>query len=172
MDHVALVVSGSASSWIRKKILKSKGGLYNRVTHRIKLRPFTLAETEAFCKSKKIKLSHYQIKKALGISGIYTSSSSWKHVGNNEVPGAQIDLLIDRDDQIINICEAKFTKKEFAITKSFAAELRRKLSVFQFVTGTKKSVHTTLLSTYPAFRNEYYNEHIQSEVTMDALFNE
>ena len=111
-----------------------------------------------------------QIKKALGIGGVYTEMSAWKFYGNDELPGAQIDLLIDRRDQIINLCEAKFTNKEFALTKSYVADLRRKRSIFEQITGTKKSVFTTLISTYPAMQNQYYLEEIQSEVTMDALF--
>lgn len=61
MDNVILIVCGSAASWMQKKLLKAKGGLYNRITHRIKLKPFNLYETEIFLKSKQIKLSRYQI---------------------------------------------------------------------------------------------------------------
>jgi AAA+ ATPase superfamily predicted ATPase len=338
MNHVLLIGCGSATSWIQKKLLKAKGGLYNRVTQRIKLEPFTLEETEAFCKYRNLKLSRYQIlqiymvmggiphylkeltsgksaiqliddicfsktgllreeysslyhslfknpenhlaiietlgsrpngmvrkgivqysklpdggtvnrtleeltasgfisrfrpyqkkkkdsiykltdlftlfhikfiqasqmtgkgtwmtlsnsgsykawsgyayeticmlhidqiKKALGVGGVYTEISAWKFAGNDESPGAQIDLLIDRKDQVINLCEAKFTDKEYIITKSYAGDLRRKRSIFQQVTNTKKSVFTTLITTYPAIRNRYYLEEIQSEITMDALF--
>jgi hypothetical protein len=111
-----------------------------------------------------------QIRRALGISGVYSEVSSWKFAGNDEIPGAQIDLLIDRKDQVINLCEAKFTDQEFVIDKSYVANLRRKRSVFAQVTGTKKSIFTTLITTYPAMQNKYYLEEIQSEVTMDALF--
>jgi len=338
MKHVLLIGCGSSSSWIQKKLLKAKGGLYNRVTQRMKLEPFNLAETEGYCHSRNIKLSRYQIvqiymamggiphylkeltpgksasqlinqicfakngllqdeyeslyhslfkspenhleivetlaskpngltrkdivsssklsdggsvnrtlvdltesgfvtclnpyqkkKKdsiykltdlytlfylkfiapakfsgkgawkslsrsasyhawagyayeticmlhidqileALGISGVYSEISSWKYVGKDEIPGAQIDLLIDRRDQVVNLCEAKFTDKEFSITKSYVADLRRKRSVFQMATGTKKNLFTTLITTYPAMKNRYYLEEIQSEVSMDALF--
>jgi hypothetical protein len=70
------------------------------------------------------------------------------------------------------LCEAKFSDKEFIITKKYAQELRIKKLVFEQVTQTKKSVFTTLLSTYPAIQNKYYFDGIQSEVTMDALFEE
>jgi len=338
MNHVLLVVCGSAASWMQQKLFKAKGGLYNRITKRIKLEPFTLFETEQYCKSKKLKLTRYQIiqlymvmggvpfywnelsqgksaeqlideicfestgllateyhqlyyslfknaenhvaviealaghpyglvrdellKKSglpeggtftrtvedlyesgfitkhrpfekkkketlyrlidmyslfylnfikdnvknrsntwqqianqarfvawsgyafeniclqhsnqilnkLGISGTFTEISSWRHKGNDELPGVQIDMLIDRKDGMINLCEAKFSNKEFIIDKNYNAALRQKRSVFSHVTKTKKSVVTTLITTYPAMRNNYYLEEIHSEVSMDDLF--
>ena len=338
MPNLVLIACGSASTWMQKQLLQARGGLHNRVTQRIQLNPFTLAETEAFCKSKNLTLTRYQIiqlymvfggipfylnelqkgrsasqiidetcfseqgllyteynyllaslfrnaenhlkvvetlashpqgltrsellkitklpeggtvnrvleelensgfisrqlpfqkkkkdtvyklfdlyclfflkfirqnkpagngtwlmlsnsatykawsgyafenicymhiaeiKKALGISGVYSNISSWKFRGNSEFPGAQIDLIIDRNDQVINLCEAKFSDKEYVITKDYAGELRKKKLVFEQITKTKKSVFTTLLSTYPAIKNQYYLEEVQSEVSMDALF--
>ena len=58
-----------------------------------------------------------QIKKALGISGVYTTTSCWMFKGNDALPGAQINMIIDRADQTINLCEIKFTKENFAIIK-------------------------------------------------------
>ena len=338
MHHVLLVVCGSAASWMQQKLFKNKGGLYNRITRRIKLEPFTLFETEQYCKNRKLKLTRYQIiqlymvmggvpfywnelsqgksaeqlideicfestgllateydqlyyslfknaanhiaviealashpyglvreellKKSglpdggtftrtiedlyesgfiakyrpfekkvketqyrlvdmyslfylnfikdnvknrantwqkianqprfvswsgyafeniciqhssqiltkLGIAGTFTEISSWRHKGNDELPGAQVDMLIDRKDGMINLCEAKFSNKEFIIDKEYNATLRQKRAVFSHVTGTKKSVVTTLITTYPAMRNNYYLEEIHSEVTMDDLF--
>ena len=111
-----------------------------------------------------------QILKKLGLSGTFTEISSWKHKGNDEIPGAQIDLLIDRKDGVVNLCEAKFSQKEYIITKDNIADLRRKRSVFSHVTKTKKSIVTTLITTYPAIRNKYYLEEIHSEITMYDLF--
>ena len=111
-----------------------------------------------------------QIKKALGISGIYSTTSSWLFKGNDTLPGCQVDMIIDRADQTINLCEAKFTKENFAITKSYAAQLRMKKSVFRQATQTKKATFTTLLTTYQALKNEHYLGEIDNEVTMDKLF--
>ena len=111
-----------------------------------------------------------QIKKALGISGVYTTTSSWMFKGNDALPGAQIDMIIDRADQTINLCEARFTKENFAITKKYAAELRMKKSVFKQATQTKKLIFTTLLTTFPALKNQYYIGEIDNEITMDKLF--
>ncbi len=111
-----------------------------------------------------------QIKTALGISGVYTQHSSWKFKGSDVLPGAQIDMVIDRADQIIHLCEAKFTKGNYAVTNEYAARLRLKKSIFKEATKTKKAVFTTLLSTYPAMQNQYYLAEIDTEVGMDALF--
>ena len=340
MPNLVLIACGSAGTWMQKELLQARGGLHNRVTQRIHLKPFSLAETEAFCKYKNMSLTRYQmiqlymafggipfylnelqkgksasqiiddtcfteqgllsseynyllaslfrnaeyhlsvvealasrpqgltrnellkitklpeggtvnrvleelensgfisrqlpfqkkkkdtiyklydlyclfflkfirpnkpggtgtwlslisspvykawsgyafenicymhmeqIKRNLGIGGVYSNISSWKFTGNDELPGAQIDLIIDRNDQVINLCEAKFSDKEFVITKDYAGELRKKKLVFEQITKTKKSVFTTLLCTYPALQNQYYFNEIQSEVTMDALFEE
>ena len=111
-----------------------------------------------------------QILKKLGLSGTFTEISSWKHLGNDELPDAQIDLLIDRKDGVVNLCEVKFTQDDYMITKEYIAALRRKRSVFKHVTKTKKSVVTTLITTYPAIQNKYYLEEIHSEVCMEDLF--
>ncbi len=337
MDNVLLIACGSASSWIIKKLINARGGLYNRVTQRMKLMPFNLHETELFVNTLGAKLTHYQlteiymvmggipfylkeitkgksatqliddicfspkgllhgeyaqlyhslfknadrhikvietlasrpqgmtrsdisdktniseaslsraleelvecdfisfyepfvnkkkeaiykltdlyslfylkfikankgggkgtweqlsnkstftawsgyafenicmmhisqIKKALGISGVYTTTSSWVFKGDNTLPGAQIDMIIDRADQTINLCEAKFTKENFAITKSYAAQLRMKKSIFRQATQTKKATFTTLLTTFPAIKNQYYLGEIENEITMEKLF--
>jgi len=111
-----------------------------------------------------------QIKTALGISGVYTKHSSWRYKGSDVLPRAQIDMVIDRADQIIHLCEAKFTKGNYALTGEYAARLRLKKSIFKEATKTKKAVFTTLLSTYPAMQNQYYLAEIDSEISMDALF--
>jgi uncharacterized protein len=111
-----------------------------------------------------------QIKKALGISGIYSRTYSWLFRGNQTYPGCQIDMLIDRTDQTINLCEAKFTKGSFVVNKSYAGKLRQKKAIFREVAKTKKGIFTTLLTTFPAVRNGHYLELIDNEVTMDALF--
>ncbi|MDP5120533.1 MAG: ATP-binding protein [Spirosomaceae bacterium] len=118
-----------------------------------------------------ICLTHLpDIHRALGISGVFTNVSSWQFKGNDEVGGAQVDLVIDRNDGIIHLCEAKFTNSEFIITKEYNATLRKKRTIFQHITKTKKMVVTTLITTYPAFQNKYYNEEVHSEITADVFF--
>ena len=108
-----------------------------------------------------------QIKAALGISGIAASIYSWR--SRNSSPGAQIDLVIDRADGLINLCEIKFSKYEFEITKAYAETLKNKVRVFQAETGTRGTPHITFVSTYGLKRNQYAPM-IQSEVTLDDLF--
>ncbi len=337
MDHVVLIACGSASSWIRKNLIHARGGLYNRVTQRIKLMPFNLCETELFLQSMGLQLPKYQIlelymamggipfylkeiekgksvpqlineicfsklgllsaeykqlyfslfknaelhisiiealakrpqgltrtdlskatnmnesqlsrtleeleecdficryppflnlkkegifkltdfyslfylkfiqpnqgaakqvweqlsktasyttwsgyafeniclqhidqiKAAMGISGVFTQQSSWKFKGNDVLPGSQVDMVIDRADQIIHLCEAKFTKDHYAITQEYADKLRLRKSIFKQATKTKKAIFTTLLTTYPAIKNKYYLEEVENEIPMEKLF--
>lgn len=109
-----------------------------------------------------------QTKLALGISGIQSNNVVWQ--GNTKEKGAQIDLLIDRRDQVINICECKFSLDKFSIDKAYSAKLRSKIATFKTVTKTKKSVFLTMITTYGTARNKYANLLMQNEVTMDALF--
>jgi hypothetical protein len=108
-----------------------------------------------------------QIKKALGISGVLSFVSGWRSKIADD--GAQIDLLINRNDNIINLCEMKYANKEFVITKIYDANLRNKRAAFIEETMTRKTVHLTLVTTYGIKHNEYWNN-IQSEVTLDDLF--
>lgn len=113
-----------------------------------------------------------QIKKALGIESVYTEISGWRYSPKRGEQGAQIDLLIDRRDLCINICEMKFSTSEFVIDKRYAAELTSKLRVFQENTKTKKTLFLTMITTWGVKRNTYYTSLVQNEVTVDALFKE
>ncbi len=337
MDNVLLIACGSASSWIRKNLIKARGGLYNRITQRMKLMPFNLYETQIFLQNNGVNLTQYQIlelymamggipfylnevekgksvpqlidaicfspqgllteeyeqlyhslfrnaeshvaiietlaakpqgmtrteianatkmaesplsrtleeltecdfitlfppflnkkkegiykltdlyslfylkfiqknkgsgskiweqlskqntyiawsgyafenicmmhtdqiKAALGISGVFTQHSSWKFKGNDVLTGAQIDMVIDRADQIIHICEAKFTRETYGINNVYAEQLRLRKSIFRQATQTKKAIFTTLLTTHPALKNKYYLAEIDNEISMDKLF--
>lgn len=79
------------------------------------------------------------IKNALGISSVLTNVYSWRQRANEEkgVPGAQIDLLIDRNDQIVNLCEVKYSKAEYTICKEYESVLRQKVGLFAQVTDAK-----------------------------------
>lgn len=112
-----------------------------------------------------------QIKKSLGISGVYTEQSPWRYISKDpDEDGTQIDLLLDRKDNCINLVEIKFASDTFTIDKNYAAALRTKRRIFVEKTGTRKSVFFTLLTTFGAKKNEHYLGIIQNQVTMDALF--
>ena len=108
-----------------------------------------------------------QIRQKLGISGVVTYSAAWR--SKKSEPAAQVDLLIDRNDGIINLCEMKYAENEFIIDKKQDENLRNKKSAFIRETKSRKGVHITMVTTYGVKRNEYWGN-IQSEVIMDDLF--
>ena len=110
-----------------------------------------------------------QIKRKLSIGGISSEESSWIVQADDEHDGAQIDMLIDRKDRIIDLCEMKFSEKEFTISKDYDAELRNKIGVFKEVTGTKKAVQLIMVTTFGVKQNAY-SSIVQDEVTLDDLF--
>jgi len=117
-------------------------------------------------------LSHVrQIKKALGISGILTEESSWQHRAHSKSDqGAQIDLLIDRPDGVVNLCEMKHSSTPFVIDKKYAQWLRERAEVFRRATGTPKTLFNTFVTTRGVARNVYSEELVAMQVTADALF--
>jgi uncharacterized protein len=110
-----------------------------------------------------------QLKKGLGILVVYTEESAWRYVPKTET-GAQIDLLIDRRDFVIHICEMKYSESIFAIDKRYAGELENKVDVFRQQTKTKKSLFITMVTTFGVKNNEYASRLVQNSITMDALF--
>ena len=111
-----------------------------------------------------------QIKKALGISGIYAETSTYKSSGNNELPGIQLDMVIDRNDHIINLIELKFHNTAFILSKAYAKELRTKMSVFKANTKTKKQLFWVFLTTFGLHSNEYSKGLMDRVLSMEVLF--
>ncbi|NNF34603.1 MAG: AAA family ATPase [Saprospiraceae bacterium] len=111
-----------------------------------------------------------EIKRALKIDGIYSTSGAWHTRGDDEVPGAQIDLLIDRADNIINICEIKFTNSPYIITSDYAQKIRLKLGAFNHFTKSRKTLFPTMITTYGLVDNKHSNSLIQQSITMSDLF--
>lgn len=109
-----------------------------------------------------------QLKMALGISGVQTEVSSWR--SSTSTQGAQVDLVIDRRDQVINLCEMKFSINPFTIDKSYAADLQNKIGTFRSETGTRKSVFLTMVTTYGLLQNSYSAALVQNDLSMDILF--
>ena len=121
---------------------------------------------------ERICLQHVeQIKKALGISGVISNVYSWNYRPKDAgEKGVQIDLLIDRDDNVINLCEIKFSKSEYAIDAEYDRELHRKSDVFAQQTDTKKGVSIVMITTVGLVKNEWSND-INNQIVMDDLFN-
>ena len=111
-----------------------------------------------------------QIKQAMGIAGVATQCYSWKAKGDALSSGTQIDMVLDRRDNIINICEMKFSKGEYTITKDYAMALNNKVERFIESTKNKKTILLTMITTNGVVHNEYWNQ-IQCDITTDELFN-
>lgn len=108
-----------------------------------------------------------QIKAALGISGIESNEYSWR--SKKIKGGAQIDLLIDRRDDVINLCEMKCTDQAYEVTADYRENLINKIVSFNEEVNSKKSVHVTLVTSNGYKRNEY-SDVIQNAVDPDCLF--
>ncbi|MBQ7564856.1 MAG: AAA family ATPase [Lachnospiraceae bacterium] len=108
-----------------------------------------------------------QIKQALGISGVSSTEYSWRSASKKG--GAQIDLLIDRRDDVINICEMKYTDTEFVIDQKYEEELRTRVELFRTEVRSDKALHITLVTEGGLKRNEY-SDVVQNVVSGDDLF--
>lgn len=110
-----------------------------------------------------------QMKRALGISGVATSVYAWRDAGTDGSRGAQIDLLIDRKDDVVNVCEMKYVPSVYSIDKTESLNLRNRVERFRECTRTKKAIHLTLVTVEGIKENEYRWD-VQSVITLDDLF--
>lgn len=110
------------------------------------------------------------IKAALGIAGVHTNQYSFLSKPSDENEGAQIDLLIDRQDNVISLCEVKFYNDELVLTKADVDGLRRKKSIFRHVTGTKKQIFIAVITTFGLLNNKYSLGLVDNTLDMNALF--
>ena len=108
-----------------------------------------------------------QVKQKLGIGSVTTTESSWIIETNNLKQ--QIDMLIDRADNVVNLCEIKFYAKPFVINGKYEAELRERIQTLMDNVPQKKSIHLTLIAAYGLRQNECSGM-VQSVVTLDDLF--
>jgi len=111
-----------------------------------------------------------QIKKALGITKVYTETSSYRHLGKKTTKGFQIDLLIDRKDKAINLCECKYHDAPIVITTKYAKQLNERKALFRSATETKKSIFTTLICNHDVIKNEHYEDAIDVSIRLGKLF--
>ena len=112
-----------------------------------------------------------QIRSALGFSSVNCSVSAWKTKKTEEHDGAQIDLVIDRRDQVINLCEMKFANAKYAVDAKYEDELRNKVNAFQIETKTTSALQLTMVTTYGVKQNSHSGI-IASQVVLDDLFKE
>lgn len=119
-----------------------------------------------------------QIKQRLGISVIATKASSWRSSGTYQDTEdkesqrrTQIDLIIDRADRIINVCEIKFATTDYVVTREYETRLRRRMAIFAAETKTRHTLVPTFVTTYGLMPGSH-SSMIQQQVVMDDLFKE
>ena len=155
-------VSKKAPKYIEKN-KPSKTGVWNKLQNQASFYAWSGFTFETIC------LKHIdQIKEGLKIAGIHSTAGNW--IEKNSENGAQIDLLIDRDDHVINLCEIKFHTGPFTLNKKYAFDLMNKIAVFKDSTKTKKSIFLTVISVYGIKENEYSRQLIQKSLTLEDLF--
>lgn len=121
---------------------------------------------------ERVCLAHVtQIKSALGIEGIISNVCSWKSVetADKKERGAQIDLVIERDDNVIDLCEVKYTKEKYTVDTVYNEVIQNKKSRFIQELETSKAIHLVLISASDVNKNEY-SEEFQKIILSDSLF--
>lgn len=126
---------------------------------------------QGYCFEQLCKDHIEPLKHALGIGSVLTEQSCWfsRSKDQNPEPGAQIDLLIDRRDNYINVCEMKFSVGEFVIDKDYSTKLRNKLEALKSTLKKSKGLVLTMVTTFGVKHNMYYNQ-VKQEVVLDDLF--
>ena len=176
-------------------VLHHKGGLHNRVTRSIALKPFKLGETAQFLQARGIAFDPIQILEvfmtvggipyyldkirkgrsaAQNIDALFFVENAALRDEFGQLYAAlfehQIDLLIDRPDGVINLCEMKWSGAPFVIDKRYAATLRERVEIFRRVTRTRKSLFLTFVTAHGIAPGDYVTELVANEVNATALF--
>lgn len=112
-----------------------------------------------------------QIKSALGIADVHSAIGTWTFKGDGSHDGAQIDMLIYRNDRVINLCEMKFSVGEYTISKDYDRKLRSKIQSFIDVIAPKESIQVTFITTY-GLKGNQYSGIVQKTLDLDDLFQE
>ena len=110
-----------------------------------------------------------QIKRALGLAAVNTRESMWYGMSENQ-EYAQIDLVIDRADQCINLCEMKCYSKGFKVDRKVAQEMQHKKKVFESAVHPQKTLFTTLITLDRVSESDYYQSAFDGQITLDELF--
>lgn len=110
-----------------------------------------------------------EIKAALGIKSVYTEQVCFTKMGSKSEDGFQIDLVIDRKDDAINLCECKYYGSNFEVTKVYAQTIKNRRAKFQQATKTKKMIINTFISNETFVRNAYYHEVVDEYLNISEL---
>ena len=164
-DSVYRLIDEYSMFYIRfvEKTKPSTNGIWDKLHGKQRFKIWSGFTFETIC------MKHLeQLKEGLKIRGVSSVSGSW--LNKDPQNKVQIDFLIDRDDNIINLCEMKFYNTDYTIDKKYANELAKKVNTFTSKTKTKKSVFVTFITTYGLISNKYSKQFVQNELTMDSLF--
>ena len=110
-----------------------------------------------------------KIKSKIGISGVLSSVSVWRRVGNEETSGAEIDMLIERRDRVVSICEIKFSTGEYEINKEYEMKLRNKIGAFGQAVKSGYGLQLVMITTFGVKKN-IHSGIVSNQVTIDDLF--
>ena len=110
-----------------------------------------------------------KIKKALDILGVSSTESAWSVKGDDDTEGAQIDLLINRKDNVVNLCEMKFYNEKFTVNKAYYSKVVHRQNLLAERIPRKSVIHNVLVTTEGLAYNEYSGV-FQKVVTIDDLF--
>lgn len=174
-----IVPYGRRKRGAKYRLLDEYSIFYHRFIHRNKNKGesiwSTLAPSQAYkvwtgYAFENLCLRHMQqIKIILGIGNVHTEHYSYAKSGEGKNKGYQIDIVIDRKDQIVNLCECKHYGDTFTINKAYAQKLRSRRMAFKEDTKTRKSVYNTMITNYGLEKNEYALEVIDSDITISDI---
>ena len=111
-----------------------------------------------------------QIKKALGIAGVFATAATFQQRGTETEEGAQIDLVLDRNDHVINLFEIKFYNHEISLTEAEASNIRQKVAIFKAATGTRKYIMVTMITVYGLKHNKHSLGLVENVLTLEDMF--
>ena len=158
----------SKNAVLRVEFSELFSSLFNKPEKYLSVIEIFAEKKEGFTREEILCILHLeQIKNALGISGILTSSTTWR--SGKVASNSQIDLVIERSDRIINLCEMKFSNDLFVIDKQYEEHLRERKTQFVIETKTRKTAVITMVTTYGVARNKHAGL-VASEVVLDDLF--
>ncbi len=105
-----------------------------------------------------------EIKRALKIEGIASKNYTWSN------PNAQVDMVIDRDDNWVNLCEMKFHNDEFTIDANYTKKLETKKKEYKTHKAGKKGIYITMVTTHGIKPNKYSTAIVDHDLRMNCLF--
>lgn len=156
-------------TWIKDNLVAMRKSLTRNHYSKLRLSPkFYSWAGYAF---ENLCIKHIEsILEALKLSVVAEDISYWSQKGSQAKKGAQIDLIINRSDNCINLLEIKFSDSLYKIKKDYTQILNERRILFKEATGTHKSIFNTLLTPYGAQKNNNYLNAIDEQVDLNALF--